>query len=165
MEWWDAPLLPNETYDDVDNNNINFDLEQESLITPYVQHPVPIEPPVEGPAPAPKPVMLTEKERKKLRRQNRMEAHREKQDKIRMGLLPPEQPKVKITNLMRVLGREAVSDPTLIEQQVRKQMQDRQEKHRRENEERRVPDDIRKQRKREKLREDGNGIIHVAVFR
>jgi hypothetical protein len=36
----------------------------------------------------------------------------------RQGLLEPPKPKVKISNLMRVLGEEAVLDPTAIEQEV-----------------------------------------------
>jgi hypothetical protein len=37
----------------------------------------------------------------------------------RQGLLEPPKPKVKISNLMRVLGEQAVLDPTAIEQEVR----------------------------------------------
>ena len=44
------------------------------------------------------------------------------QDKIRLGLLPPDEPKVKMSNLMRVLGSEQILDPTKIERQVRDQM-------------------------------------------
>ena len=39
------------------------------------------------------PVILTAKERKKLRRQTRSEAQKELQEKIRLGLLPPPEPK------------------------------------------------------------------------
>lgn len=39
------------------------------------------------------PLYLTKKERKKLRRQNRREAWKEKQEKIRLGLEPPPEPK------------------------------------------------------------------------
>lgn len=42
------------------------------------------------------PVFLTKKERKKLRRQNRREAWKEEQEKIRLGLEPPPEPKVYI---------------------------------------------------------------------
>ena len=38
-------------------------------------------------------VMLTAKERKKLRRQNRAEALKEEQEKIRLGLIAPPEPK------------------------------------------------------------------------
>ena len=38
-------------------------------------------------------VMLTKDERKKLRRQNRTEAQKELQEKIRLGLMAPPEPK------------------------------------------------------------------------
>lgn len=38
-------------------------------------------------------VLLTKAERKKLRRQNRTEAQKELQEKIRLGLIPPPEPK------------------------------------------------------------------------
>ena len=41
------------------------------------------------------PVLLTKKERKKLRRTNRREAWKDKQEKIRLGLEPPPEPKVR----------------------------------------------------------------------
>ena len=47
------------------------------------------------------------------------------QDLIRQGLLEPPKPKVKLSNMMRVLGSEATADPTAVEAQVRQQMQDR----------------------------------------
>ena len=56
-----------------------------------------------------------------------MEREKEKQELVRQGLLEPPPPKVKIGNLMRVLGEQAVADPTAIEAQVRGQMADRQQ--------------------------------------
>jgi Fic family protein len=66
-------------------------------------------------------------ERKKLRTQRRNEREKEKQELIRQGLLEPPKPKVKISNLMRVLGTEAVADPSAIERQVREQMAEREQ--------------------------------------
>ena len=43
--------------------------------------------------------MLTAAERKKLRRQNRNEAQKELTEKIRLGLLPPPEPKGKKINV------------------------------------------------------------------
>ena len=84
------------------------------------------------------PVFLTKKERKKLRRQNRREAWKEKQDKIRLGLLPLDEAKVKMSNLMRVLGNEAVLDPTKVEATVREQMAKRLANHEKMNAERKL---------------------------
>ena len=102
------------------------------MINNIVQHPVPIEPPTEeGITIAPRPLILTKQERKKLRRQNRLEAQREKQDMIRGGLLPEEQPKITKANFMRVLGQEAISAPSMVEAEMARQVKERQEKHKR----------------------------------
>ncbi|CAI2164785.1 4760_t:CDS:10 [Funneliformis geosporum] len=134
LEWWDAHLLPNKTYNDIDAGLVKID-DEDSLISWFVQHPIPIEPPGDKGPPPPKPLILTKKEQKKLRKQRRLELQKEKQDKIRLGLLPPDQPKVKMSNLMRVLTNEAIQDPTKAEAQVRKEMQKRQETHLKTNEE------------------------------
>lgn len=85
--------MANKTYDDLDNADINSD-NYESLVTIYVHHPVPIKPPSEVNAtPVIKSLMLTTKERKKLRRQTRAEAQKEKRDKVRLGLIEPDPPK------------------------------------------------------------------------
>ncbi|KAJ3090998.1 hypothetical protein HK102_001997 [Quaeritorhiza haematococci] len=167
VEWWDAQLLPNGTYDDFDEGKVVLD-EENMIVTKLVQHPVPILPPAEPGMPAPKPLMLTKKERKKLRRQRRLEAQKEKQDKVRLGLLPPDQPKVKISNLMRVLGSEAVQDPTKIEAQVRAQMEARQLAAKKHNAEKKLTEEQRKEKKRKKLLgEDPSAadVVQVAVFR
>lgn len=77
----------------MDHSPVNPD-ELNQLITIYVHHPIPIKPPneVNGP-PTSRSLMLTKKEQKKLRRQRRQELQKEKQDKIRLGLLPPDPPK------------------------------------------------------------------------
>ena len=66
-------------------------------------------------------------ERKKISRQRRLEREKEKQELISQGLLEPPPPKVKISNLMRVLGERAVADPSAIEAEVRSQMAEREQ--------------------------------------
>jgi U4/U6 small nuclear ribonucleoprotein PRP3 len=64
-EWWDAPLLPTGRYSDLDE----FDpaylkiRTENSPITIYIQHPIPIPPPGDKNKPVPKPLMLTKKVR------------------------------------------------------------------------------------------------------
>ncbi|KAF7730098.1 hypothetical protein EC973_003044 [Apophysomyces ossiformis] len=165
VEWWDAPLLPNKTYSQLDDAPVNPD-NLSSLVTLYVHHPIPIRPPSEqnGP-PVLRSLMLTKKERKKLRRQRRQEAQKEKQDKIRLGLLPPDPPKVKISNLMRVLGDEAIQDPTKIEAKVRKEMEMRQKKHEMANEQRKLTPEERRAKILNKLKENQKISNEVAVFK
>lgn len=111
------------------------------------------------------PVFLTKKERKKLRRQNRREAWKEEQEKIRLGLEPPPEPKLRISNLMRVLGTEAVQDPTKIEAHVRQQMAKRLKAHEDANAARRLTADQRREKKARKLKEDTSLGVHVSVYR
>lgn len=48
-------------------------------------------------------VYLTKKEQKKLRRQTRREAQKELQEKVRLGLMPPPEPKGQYSSEERVL--------------------------------------------------------------
>lgn len=49
--------------------------------------------PVDSDTPVTLGVYLTKKEQKKLRRQTRREAQKELQEKVRLGLMPPPEPK------------------------------------------------------------------------
>ncbi|KAF9361367.1 hypothetical protein BGX26_003879 [Mortierella sp. AD094] len=167
VEWWDAAFLPNKTYDDFSEGHVKIETD-DSLITRYIQHPIPIEPPNEAAHAAsakPRPLMLTTKERKKLRRQRRRELLKEKQDKIRLGLLPPDAPKVKLANMMRVLGQEAVLNPTEIEMKVRQQVAARLQGHLDMNEERKLTHEERKAKEQKKKEEDVAKGIHVSLYR
>jgi U4/U6 small nuclear ribonucleoprotein PRP3 len=73
--------------------------------------------------PAPATIHLTKTERKRVRRQARGEREREKQDKMALGLLPPPPVKMKLSNFMRVLGEQAVADPSKVEKMVQQQVQ------------------------------------------
>ena len=63
-------------------------------ISNLIEHPVPVHPPGEPAKSIAIPVILTSKERKKLRKQRRREAEREKQEKIQFGLIDKPEPKV-----------------------------------------------------------------------
>jgi U4/U6 small nuclear ribonucleoprotein PRP3 len=74
-------------------------------------------------------VYLTKDERRRLRRQARRERHQEQMDKIAAGLIPPPPPKLRLSNMMRVLGDKAVADPSKLEAYVREQVAQRQRAH------------------------------------
>ena len=75
----DTNLPPNEKYCEISN---------------LIEHPMMVQPPGEPNKPVNIPIMLTTKERKKLRRQRRREAEKEKQEKIQFGLMDKPEPKV-----------------------------------------------------------------------
>lgn len=66
---------------------------------------------------------------------------------------------------MRVLGTEAVQDPTKMEAHVRAQMAKRQKAHEEANASRKLTAEQRKDKKVRKLKEDTSLGVHVAVYR
>ncbi|XP_029360432.1 U4/U6 small nuclear ribonucleoprotein Prp3 [Echeneis naucrates] len=162
IEWWDSYILPT-------NMEITEDTKFDQLVlfgvTNLVEHPAQIQPPVDTDKPVTLGVYLTKKEQKKLRRQTRREAQKEVQEKVRLGLMPPPEPKVRISNLMRVLGTEAVQDPTKVEAHVRAQMAKRQKAHEEANAARKLTAEQRKEKKVKKLKEDTTDGVHISVYR
>lgn len=90
---------------------------------------------------------------------------KEEQEKIRLGLEAPPEPKLRISNLMRVLGSEAVQDPTKIEAHVREQMLKRQKAHEEANASRQLTVEQKRQKKIRKIKEDVSLGVYVAIFR
>ncbi|KAL3421951.1 U4/U5/U6 small nuclear ribonucleoprotein prp3 [Phlyctema vagabunda] len=165
IEWWDEGIVDGKNYDQIsDPKAIKIDTE-DSIITPYIQHPVLLEPPQEKNTPAPKPMFLTAKEQAKLRRQRRMADLKEQQAKIRLGLEPAPPPKVKKGNLMRVLGEEAVKDPTAVEARVNREIEERHTKHVTTNEDRKLTKEQRHEKLAKNQEMDAAKGIHVMVFK
>ncbi|CAN0265460.1 unnamed protein product [Lampetra planeri] len=172
VEWWDYYILPS-SYDHESDVHMVLEKGQLDGITNLVEHPAQINSPtsadteiaVESDKPVTLGIYLTKKERKKLRRQTRREAQKELQEKIRLGLAPPPEPKVRISNLMRVLGTEAVQDPTKVEAHVRAQMAKRLRAHEEANAARKLPVEQRREKKIKKLKEDTTSGVHISVYR
>ncbi|KAJ2811812.1 U4/U5/U6 small nuclear ribonucleoprotein prp3 [Coemansia furcata] len=162
IEWWDAPFVSNGAYP---QGNVVL---VESLITIYVQHLVPVEPPAsilnKSSAPPSQP-MLTHNERKKLRRQRRIEKQHEHCEKVMLGLLPPDEPKLRMSNFMRIMANQSVLDPTKAEAKARKQKQARVDKHKADNQARKLSKEQRVAKKKRKVEiEEQKGMV-AAVFR
>jgi len=161
VEWWDLPFLKEDQYGQKKAyTEVNVE-----KITPYVEHPIPIKITTEKEAPEAAMMHLTPKERKKLRRLKRQERTQEIRDKIKMGILQPPPPKVKMSNLMRVLGDEAIADPSTVERKVRQQVEQRRKEHEQRNEARRLPVEERKQKKKQKWMAENEPVTQVLVFK
>jgi U4/U6 small nuclear ribonucleoprotein PRP3 len=161
VEFWDNPLfdpavpIDERSYDTADViEKCNMD-EQRDPINRFVQKPVIVKAPQDGLLVQLKPLYLTKKEMAKTRRMRRAEDLKEKQAKIRLGLEPPpvssslvvcchlltivfQPPKVKRANMMRVMGEQAIADPTAVEQLVEAQIATRAAEHVKANEERKL---------------------------
>ncbi|KAG0463523.1 hypothetical protein HPP92_019592 [Vanilla planifolia] len=149
IEWWDKSFLPSGSYDDVAEENLKLE-----KITIYVEHPRPIEPPAEPAPPPPQPLKLTRKEQKKLRTQRRLAKERDRQEMIRQGLIEPPKPKIKMSNLMKVLSSEATQDPTKLEKEVRAAALEREQAHIDRNIARKLTPQERREKKERKLFDD-----------
>ncbi|PPQ70989.1 hypothetical protein CVT24_009944 [Panaeolus cyanescens] len=161
-EWWDVALLPNKKYDDIQTLGIEkLNIRTpDSPVTLYIQHPIPIPAPGDKNEVALKPLMLTKKEQKKMRKLRRKQELQDKRDRIRMGLLPPDPPKVRLANLMKVLTSDAIQDPTRVEARVRREVAMRKHTHEKMNAERKLTDDQRRVKlENKKLDEDKKGIF------
>ncbi|XP_071941694.1 U4/U6 small nuclear ribonucleoprotein Prp3-like [Antedon mediterranea] len=162
VEWWDSVILKVDSYAGLDGKDKN---EYIVGVTHLVEHPIQLKPPSDKDKAVEVPIFLTKKERKKMRRQSRREADLEKQEKVRLGLEPPPEPKVRMANLMRVLGNDAVQDPTKVEAHVRAQMAKRQRLHEEANAARKLTDEQKREKKLNKIREDTAEAVNVAVYR
>lgn len=163
VEWWDMVLLPSGSYTDVTEGDLKVKMEK---LTIYVEHPQPIEPPAEPLPPPPQPLKLTKKEQKKLRTQRRLAKEKDRQEMIRQGLIEPPKPKVKMSNLMKVLGAEATQDPTKLEMEIRSAAAEREQAHVDRNIARKLTPAERREKKERKLFDDPNTLeTIVSVYK
>ncbi|EEH44572.2 U4/U6-U5 snRNP complex subunit PRP3 [Paracoccidioides brasiliensis Pb18] len=165
IEWWDEGLVNGSDYSVIDDpQNLKVDT-PDTVISIYIQHPVLLDPPQDKNIPAPKPMFLTAKEQAKIRRQRRMADLKEQQAKIRLGLEPAPPPKVKKSNLMRVLGEEAVKDPTAVEARVNREIAERFDKHVSANEARKLTKEQRHEKLATQQVHDAAKGIYMSVYK
>ncbi len=165
IEWWDEGLVKDQNYDLIESSSgLKLDT-SDSIVTVYIQHPVALEPPSQQLLTVQKPLPLTSREAAKVRRQRRMENLKEEQAKIRLGLVPAPPPKVKLGNLMRVLGEEAVRDPTKVEAQVREQVAGREKAHLDMNGERKLTKEQAHAKLATQQAHDVAKGVHICVYR
>uniref|UniRef100_A0A915ETX2 U4/U6 small nuclear ribonucleoprotein Prp3 n=1 Tax=Ditylenchus dipsaci TaxID=166011 RepID=A0A915ETX2_9BILA len=150
VEWWDEIVLGNgRGYGDIPSLDQNPQTRYADSITELVEHPIQLKPPDEPMQPQYIKACLTKKEQKKLRRQNRREVLKERTE----------------NNLMRVLGNDAVQDPTKMEAHVRKQIAERLQRHAVDNEERKLTREQKSAKMIRKMAEDTSLAVHVSVYK
>jgi U4/U6 small nuclear ribonucleoprotein PRP3 len=177
IEWWDEALLSKTVRESMAaGERAGEDLTCERLygmcsldacVThKYVQHP----PAVKGlvvskGGEAVMPVYLTKKERKRIRRQARLEKEQEKRDKVALGLMAAPEPKMKMSNFMKILGEQAIADPSRVEAMVQQQVSARLRAHLAANEARKLAPEQKKDKIHAKLAKEADKELVMAVFR
>ena len=187
IEWWDAYFLPNDKKSfspfwskDLEGNWIQntpeetkfedyFVNEKDLLkekITSYVQHPVPLKNEIlEKKNNVSLPIFLTQKEKKRFKRLKRLENEKEKQEKLKLGLIKPDPPKLKFNNFMRILGDQAIQDPSQVEKIVRKAYEERYSKMLKENEQRKLTKEQKKEKIKRKFERDSKKEVRACLFK
>ncbi|GME87033.1 hypothetical protein B5S28_g1676 [[Candida] boidinii] len=171
IEWWDRKLVTVKNYDHIDEPNYltykeaTDHLEEGNPITEFIQHPVPIRAPWEKHLGPMKPLYLTKEERKRMRKLDRAKRHKEKQDRIRVGLDPVPEPKVKLKNLMNVLTNQAIKNPTEVEMKVKSDIENRRLLHEKTNEERKLTIDQRHEKIEIKKEKDLSKGFFFGIFK
>jgi U4/U6 small nuclear ribonucleoprotein PRP3 len=100
-----------------------------------------------------------------MRKKRRQEEQQDKRDRIRAGLIPPDPPKVRLANMMKVLTSDAVQDPTKLEARVRREVAMRRHGHEKMNTERKLTEDQRREKREDKkVNEEKKGLF-AAVFK
>jgi U4/U6 small nuclear ribonucleoprotein PRP3 len=128
-----------------------------------VQHIVPVGAPKQEEAKVPT-LFLTKRELKRQRKLRRAEKQRELQDMQAAGLIPAPEPKLTLTNFIRVLGDQAYLDPSQMELKVNEQVQARQKAHMDRNEANKLTKEKRAEKLARKLHEDTTAGVSVAIF-
>jgi U4/U6 small nuclear ribonucleoprotein PRP3 len=171
IEWWDEIYIAKNIRDDRKKSKANYTIEDHELLElsnvktwKYVQHPVSIKPIGGEKVDVPLPMFLTKKERKRSRKTERAAREQEKRDKQMMGLIPVAEPKFKLSNFMKVLGDQAVADPSKVEMKVIQQMKQRQLNHEMRNQAAKKTPAEKWAKKMKKYQEDTSRQVSVACF-
>jgi U4/U6 small nuclear ribonucleoprotein PRP3 len=165
IEWWDEGILAETNYDCIDDPTKLKVETDDSIITLYVQHPPLLKAPQDQRLVQVKPMYLTTKETQKLRRMRRAADLKEHQAKIRLGLEPPPPPKVKRGNMMRVMGEQAIADPTAVEILVEGQIAQRHDDHVTANEDRQLTKEERHAKLVANQEKDAQKGLYMCVFK
>eukprot|EP00984_Skeletonema_dohrnii_P010785 scaffold4233_cov142-Skeletonema_dohrnii-CCMP3373.AAC.28 len=134
-----------------------------------VQHPIPIITPAQKAAQEalknkPPTLHLTKAEQKRHRKLRRAERQREQQDLQAAGLIEPPEPRLTLSNYMKVLGDQAVLDPSKMEARVMEQIQARKLKHEQMNADRKLTKEEKAAKHARKLQEDTTQSVCVALY-
>ena len=186
IEWWDQLVLPVKqfeenkeldqlTYDDfvvVNEQQQNepplFQLHEKRVTRNLIEHDVPLSNESLDQhlnQTIIMPLMMTARERKRLKTQQRLEREREKQLKIRQGLIPAPAPKANLKNFMKVYMNDGTQDPTKLEKKIIQEIEQRKKNHDMRNEEKKLTWEQKKAKREEKLGADESNELVCVIYR
>jgi U4/U6 small nuclear ribonucleoprotein PRP3 len=193
LEWWDKPLIKSDRYIEIPAmtqrsmveeiekiaikdaaervrsmvrqilpDTIEFRTEE---ITGLVTNPPPVTGDQVTHASHTVTMHLTKREKKKIKRLKKARKLKELREKIKLGLIAPPPPKIKLSTWMKVVSHEIASDPTRTEQDIMQKYNQRLQEHLKRNEERKLTKEQKLEKILRKLRRDSARGSRVALFR
>jgi U4/U6 small nuclear ribonucleoprotein PRP3 len=177
IEWWDSYFLPKDKKyfspfwtKDNEGNYIHqqkdgiiklehFQITENDLakekISLYIQHPIQIKNEIiEKQNKVQIPTYLTKKERKRIRKIKRAEKEKDKREKQKLGLIKPEPPKIRTSNVLNIMSDSAVQDPAQVEATLRMAYEERRQKMLKENESRKLTKEQKHEKVKKKFERD-----------
>ena len=109
--------------------------------------------------------MLTDKEKKRLKRMKKLEKQKEINEKIKIKLIEPPPPRVNLKNFMVIMKNQAITDPTRAEEEAKKIMEQRKQQHLKHNEDRKISKEKRSDKEKKKVHKSINEECGVMLFR
>ena len=151
-EWWDQAYIANKNRLREFLTNVNS-IKQERIDEEFIQEP--------------ETTLImypTEEEKKKNKKKKKMEKQREEQEKIKYGLLPAPEDKLRLKNLPKLMEANPDANPTLLEKQIRDQMEKRKKDHEEHNEKRRLTKDKKIEKVLRKVKRDVSKGIRLVFL-
>lgn len=108
---------------------------------------------------------LTKEEKRKQTRERRREFQKDLQEKIKYGIIEPPKPKLKMATYMKTLSAEAAQDPTKVYLEVKKMVEERQQKHLEKNEAKKLTPEQKREKALKKLKKDSAKECRVCLFK
>ncbi|MDP2439046.1 MAG: pre-mRNA processing factor 3 family protein [archaeon] len=139
----------------------------EAVITDLVHHPAVLPLPshlAQTENAGPMPSYLTKAERLKWKRRVTQETEKQKRVEISLGLREAPAPRVRLSNLHRVLGPEASQRPTEVLEEVVREVQGRVDEHHAQNQARKLTKDERKAKRISKMQQDQAAGLFARVL-
>ena len=170
INWWDKQYL-NKNFDFEKYKNLNEDKKEEELKKNFVElknlkiidfPKLPIVNKEEKDIKI--PFYLTDSEIKKEKKKKKMQKQLEIQEKIKYGLIQPPPPKMKLSNFAKIFENETILNPTKIEKLVRKQIEERKNKHILHNEDKKLTKEKKEDKKLRKIKKDMAKQLFLFIY-
>lgn len=131
-----------------------------------MQHPVPlVNQKLENVQKMVTKIYLTDKEKKRLSRNKRLEKEKDKQERVKLGLMAAPLPKIKMSNYQKIMAKDAIADPSGTELIAKAIIQQRLETHLEQNESRKLTSQQKEAKMQRKHLSDKEKQCFRALFR